>query len=1288
MTNGCRLLAFCLLLALFPGGRAGGEEKKPEIDGLSYSLVKEIRGARVEINNAGELSFSLDGRELIRKDHVSLNQGDKFLYSSEWTAEPPEVEIREEDGFWKAVLTVRKEQVGVITKTVVFRDGLLCCSVQADRDETFPELECGYSVRLASAGSGEIRFSGQADGKPFSGTLPEQPAELRWDVVPAMSELEFPRPGGGNGLHIRFEPFAPGNRNRWRFHDLRRHPQENMRYLVLSSEEKLDRNVPSARNAILFRWGDRKTESALADLAKACSISSPEPAADAPAERQPEATPALGRHVTGRNLFPGDSSFESGVGFWLPQGGYALDATEAVDGTRSLRLQAPFLFSYVNGILGSAGILLENDSDYVVSLWMKGEEKNQNVTLRLMRGDWRCLTRECVLGPEWRRFDIRLGRENFDEARERWSISLYSGERKKIWLDAVQLEKGTVPTDYSSPAPVSFSLNSAFAANLFHPEDPAVFQTGFYNSTADPLPLVVKWTVWDAFTSRELHHGKAETVLPGKSTTPLSLPVGEKGSLPPGFYRLEVNVEANGTELETREAWFVVTPQVFPAKSRFAGMRCEGALPELTAMRRLGAGWVSLAAGVDWNLVEPVAGVYDQARLAFADDAVNAALRNGLAVRLGLGGTPRWASEAPDGNDNFSNYPPTDFSHLTAYARFLANRYRGLVVQWEILGEADLSWRGTQNWDDETAAGKIAGYIRAASSGIRQGDPLAKISACGMSSSHAMNFLEMVFARCSDVIDDVDLHPYPGIRNIGPAGKWVEPENNFLVESLAELREVLDRKNPAVGHGVGELGYTLDVTVPPDGKFAFDHAAILQRSFLLAFAAGATKINWYCTFNNDEPYGYRYGVFRDGEGYQPLPAAAAFAVAAAMTDEMKVVSHQWIANAMIAITLEGEERTVLAIWNGRNDKQIKMNVTAEIPLEIVNMLGTPVGRAKAGEPLACELGRYPLFFLAGPGCAEKLTQAVMRADYQVPPLDVAVSLENRTTLKLEFRNRVTYPVAGTVELLLSEPFSPEKKEWKLPTVPVNGSSTLEIPFQCAGDSVPERLEANVNVKTSRGRKVQAEAGFDLFPVFRMPDRKRFDRPLQEWPGRSVMLTREHIRPPDIMNSGIWKGEKDFSLQFRCAYDADYFYLGIDVEDDIHFPAENIARGYNGDSIQFAADNRKLSPPGDSYSSHNSEFGFALIDGVPQGTAYIAAGETDSSLPLLSRIERQEGKTVYRLGIPWGRMGISGVRPGDVFRAGFVAFDQDGPNESTRWLEFSGGIAGGKHPEQFKTFLLE
>jgi polysaccharide biosynthesis protein PslG len=117
---------------------------------------------------------------------------------------------------------------------------------------------------------------------------------------------------------------------------------------------------------------------------------------------------------------------------------------------------------------------------------------------------------------------------------------------------------------------------------------------------------------------------------------------------------------------------------------------------ELDRAKRLGMRIARLE--VQWSVLEPERGRIDGNALGRLDAAVGAARRRGMKVFLLFLSTPRWATTAPVGAGDGSNYPPRNPRDAILAATTLASRYAGDLAAFEVWNEPDhqneLYWAG------------------------------------------------------------------------------------------------------------------------------------------------------------------------------------------------------------------------------------------------------------------------------------------------------------------------------------------------------------------------------------------------------------------------------------------------------------------------------------------------------------------------------------------------------------------------------------------------------------------
>lgn len=245
-----------------------------------------------------------------------------------------------------------------------------------------------------------------------------------------------------------------------------------------------------------------------------------------------------------------------------------------------------------------------------------------------------------------------------------------------------------------------------------------------------------------------------------------------------------------------------------------------------------------------------------------------------------------------------------------------------------------------------------------------------------------------------------------------------------------------------------------------------------------------------------------------------------------------------------------------------------------------------------------------------------------------------------------------------------------------------GESQLELPL----DGMPfgRRLTGRLNVSARCGsHAVTAEQIHDLLllPVYRAESAEQLaGMPairLEDWP---------------VLGSGGPPGT------FRLGWNERALLLLCEVEDPGHY-ADRDALLWRGDSLQFALDVDAAAPwqpnVARNFNGHRvQEFGAALNSaGIAQLWRWLAyaPGKTPGGLsPREGKVlvVRRDGRTIYRLELPWDSAGVSGApRAGTEWGFAAVINDTNRSGERRGRL-LAGGIADGKDPRVYgRIFFL-
>ncbi|WNS46298.1 alpha/beta hydrolase fold domain-containing protein [Paenibacillus sp. MMS20-IR301] len=244
-----------------------------------------------------------------------------------------------------------------------------------------------------------------------------------------------------------------------------------------------------------------------------------------------------------------------------------------------------------------------------------------------------------------------------------------------------------------------------------------------------------------------------------------------------------------------------------------------------------------------------------------------------------------------------------------------------------------------------------------------------------------------------------------------------------------------------------------------------------------------------------------------------------------------------------------------------------------------------------------------------------------------------------------------------------EGLEPEQSETLIIPELVTGSWTMRG-YNSAGMLLQERKQLSRASQSPRLTK----------PV-------QIDGNLEEWAAQ----TRFDI-------SGVrlegWGGRQDLSTSGYTSWDAENFYLALEVTDDVHSQSAAADAIWSGDSLQFALG---ITNPDGSNPGGYHEAGIAG-DGrgkllkwrwlAPRG---FDAGDT---LPLQAAVVRKGQTTAYEAAIPWSGLTCETdrVQAGLKLKFALLVNDNDG-NGRRGWIEYNGGIGMVKDINAFGDLFL-
>lgn len=221
-----------------------------------------------------------------------------------------------------------------------------------------------------------------------------------------------------------------------------------------------------------------------------------------------------------------------------------------------------------------------------------------------------------------------------------------------------------------------------------------------------------------------------------------------------------------------------------------------------------------------------------------------------------------------------------------------------------------------------------------------------------------------------------------------------------------------------------------------------------------------------------------------------------------------------------------------------------------------------------------------------------------------------------------------------------------------------GKTTLAEFGHCVGPHAPVKNRELTCAQVQRSVRI----GAHKTPVW--------DR--AEW---LCLSSRQYLR--EVHN---WRGPDDLSAAVLAGWDADYFYITIQVRDDFHcqpFIGNNL---WQGDAVEIG-----ISP--EHGSREYSEMAMGLTKFGPELNIRRLSGRI--KIPQVKRInyrlgiyrEPENGNLTYELSLPWQLILMTKPAAGMVLGFAMTVADNDGSGRRG-WMEWGGGIADDKDPSRY------
>jgi hypothetical protein len=571
-------------------------------------------------------------------------------------------------------------------------------------------------------------------------------------------------------------------------------------------------------------------------------------------------------------------------------------------------------------------IMVEPGTAYTFSAYLKAEPANLVGVLSIRQASRGSLRKQVALSSSWERYSFTF-RPQSSQAFVALGPDLEASKQEAgtMWIDAVQLEKGELATDYQPRALVEVGVESAQMGNLFPDRGEPQMTASIFNAgrVRQSIHLRLATTDFDEVTVNRndvsIQVGPSEY-----ATVPLRPGVAQKG-----FYRLRVESPEAEVALTRPVRFAIITP--YPHSDSLFGMNHAYPWPHLLDLsKQIGLRWFR-----DWSLkwhdVEPQQGQFE---FAEPDRQIDRVLERELKV-IGLLPFPsaNWSSSAGDdlkpiqanrGNRERAAYMPRDLNEFAAYVRQTVQHYRGRIGVWEILNEpiyTDYSLPHTYGY-------QVADYVRllkVAYQAVKEVDSGALVigGIAGGPTTYTQEFIDAGGLRW---VDALNLHIYPGLT---------APE--AYEEPLRQLQAKMQATRVVRPIWFTEGAYYADDDKPFEP----------YRSWLKPLDSEAEAAAWQVKFNtlllsygveriiyhsgtigrlNDEDLA---GIFFEWAGMPRKMLATQSALANLLVPPIRPLGRLASPQGTAAYGFESQGRTVIVAWTPEEAKPVTISVAGK-----------------------------------------------------------------------------------------------------------------------------------------------------------------------------------------------------------------------------------------------------------------------------------------------------------------------------------------------------------------------
>ena len=388
-----------------------------------------------------------------------------------------------------------------------------------------------------------------------------------------------------------------------------------------------------------------------------------------------------------------------------------------------------------------------------------------------------------------------------------------------VWIDAVQLEQNTKPSEFEPKASVEIGIQTEKLGNVFELDDPVRLILHSYNNTDYPASAAVHVKLNDYFDNCK-ESLSFSLDIPAKSNTTMYKSLG---ILDTGYFRANISWKLSGQGVEIKAAkensclLRLAVIKSYQGKDSIFGLNHAPVTAEMGHLaRRAGCTWAR-DWSMKWEYLQPQADM--DIKFEVSDPQVQRieAVKMNVLPMLPPFPSSNWSSSAPDGvvdqlkRKDWKSRIKMSFSPrrpkiLATFIEKVVTYYRDRIKVWDFINEPLYTVYSlpAQDQMDSIMPGLIGAnhsledyvsLLKLAYTAMKKADPTCQVIG-GLGGRPDLLSRELFEYGAMDYMDIFNLHIYPGLR---------KPE--VYISLMGELLKNMDCHNQRKPIWITEFAY-------------------------------------------------------------------------------------------------------------------------------------------------------------------------------------------------------------------------------------------------------------------------------------------------------------------------------------------------------------------------------------------------------------------------------------------------------------------------------------------------